>query len=135
MRLHFYDLHPLDYVTVPNEGRNPGCPRCGMQVDPRYPAHINTKERRAGMEQCHQQDMVVHSALALRQQFTVHGVCWRRSRHIGILDTCSCRMTMTSKPCKTSFARRAGRVSGSDRCCTGKMHHLGLHQKPDFCQS
>jgi hypothetical protein len=44
-----------------------------MQVDPRYPAHINTKESRAGTERRHQQDMAVQSALALCKQFTVHG--------------------------------------------------------------
>ncbi len=45
MRRHFCDLHLLDYVTVPGEGRYPWsrCPCCGMQVDPRYQAHINTK--------------------------------------------------------------------------------------------
>ncbi len=35
MRWHFCDLHPLDYVRVPREGRYLWCPRCGMQVDPR----------------------------------------------------------------------------------------------------
>jgi hypothetical protein len=44
-----------------------------MQVDPQYPAHINTKECRVGMERCHQQDMAVRSALALHEQFMVHG--------------------------------------------------------------
>ncbi len=34
-----------------------------MQVDPRYPAHINTKECRMGTARCHQQDMAVQSAL------------------------------------------------------------------------
>jgi hypothetical protein len=44
-----------------------------MQTNPRYPAHINTKECRVGTERQHQWDMAVQSALALRQQFTVHG--------------------------------------------------------------
>jgi hypothetical protein len=73
MRLHFCDLHPLDYVTVPREGRHPRCPHCEMQVDPQYPEHINMKECRAGMERCHQQDMAVQSALDLRKQFMVDG--------------------------------------------------------------
>jgi hypothetical protein len=47
---HFCDLHPLDYVTVPREGQYPWCLCCGMQVDPRYPAHINTKECQVGTE-------------------------------------------------------------------------------------
>jgi hypothetical protein len=42
-------------------------------VDPRYPAHINTKECRGGTARLHQRDMAVQSALASRQQFTVHG--------------------------------------------------------------
>ena len=44
-----------------------------MQVDPRVPTHINTKECRIGTARRHQRDMAVCSALALRQQFTVHG--------------------------------------------------------------
>jgi hypothetical protein len=44
-----------------------------MQVDPRVPTHINTKECRIGTARRHQQDMAVRSALALCQQFTVHG--------------------------------------------------------------
>jgi len=44
-----------------------------MQVDPRVPMHINTKECMLGMARHHQRDMAVQSALALRQQFTVHG--------------------------------------------------------------
>ncbi len=73
MHWHFHDLHPLDYVMVPREGQHPWCPCCGMQVDPRYPAHINTNECRAGTERRHQQDMAVQSALAMRKQFMVHG--------------------------------------------------------------
>ena len=44
-----------------------------MQVDPRVPMHINTKECRIGTARHHQWDMAVRSALALCQQFTVHG--------------------------------------------------------------
>ena len=73
MRRHFRDLHPLDSVVVPKEGKYPRCPKCGMQTNPRYPAHINTKECRVGTARRHQRDMAVRSALALRQQFTVHG--------------------------------------------------------------
>jgi hypothetical protein len=73
MRRHFRDLHPLDYVVVAKEGRYPRCPHCSMQTNPRYPAHINTKECRVGTERRNQRDMAVQSALALCQQFTVHG--------------------------------------------------------------
>jgi hypothetical protein len=44
-----------------------------MQVDPQYPANINTKECRVGMERHHQRDMAVQPALALHEQFKVHG--------------------------------------------------------------
>ena len=44
-----------------------------VQTDPRYLTHINTKECWVGTERQHQRDMVVQSALALRQQLTVHG--------------------------------------------------------------
>ncbi len=73
MQWHFCDLHPLDCITIPRERRYPQCPNCGMQVDPQYPAHINTKECQAGTERHHQQDMAVQSALALREKYTVHG--------------------------------------------------------------
>jgi hypothetical protein len=73
MRRHFQDLHPLDYVVVRKEGYYRRCPRCSMQVNPIHPAHINTEECRVGTARCHQRDMAVRSALALRQQFTVHG--------------------------------------------------------------
>jgi hypothetical protein len=73
LQWNFCNLHPLDYVTIPREGQYPRCLHCGMQVDLRYPAHINTKECRAGTERCHQRDMPVRTALALHKQFTVHG--------------------------------------------------------------
>jgi hypothetical protein len=44
-----------------------------MQVDPQYRVHINTRECWVGTAQQHQPDMAVRSALALRQQVTVHG--------------------------------------------------------------
>ncbi len=73
MRRHFWDLHPLDYVVVRKEGYYHRCQCCGMQVDLTRPAHIHTEECRVGTARCHQRDMAVRSALALRQQFTVHG--------------------------------------------------------------
>jgi hypothetical protein len=63
----------MDYVVVKKEGRYPRCPCCRMQVDLRYPAHINTRECRMGTARRHQWDMAVRSALALRQQFMVYG--------------------------------------------------------------
>jgi hypothetical protein len=73
MRRHFWDLHPMEYIVVKKEGRYLRCPRCGMQVDPRYPVHINTRECRMRTARRHQRDMAVRSALALRQQFMVYG--------------------------------------------------------------
>jgi hypothetical protein len=88
MRRHFRDLHPLDYVVVRKEGYYRRCPRCGMQVNPMHPAHINTVECRVGTARRHQQDMAVQSALALCQQFTVHGDVSERAevfRYLGCL--------------------------------------------------
>ena len=73
MQRHFWDLHPLDYVVVRKEGYYRRCPRCGMQVNPIHPTHINTEECRVGAARRHQWEMAVRSALALRQQFMVHG--------------------------------------------------------------
>ena len=42
-----------------------------MQCNPSYPAHIITKECRAGTERRHQLDMAIRLALALCQQFTI----------------------------------------------------------------
>ena len=67
MRRHFWDVHPLNLVIVPKEGR------CGMQVNPLYPNHWHTKECQVGVERRKQQETAVSSALALHQQFTVHG--------------------------------------------------------------
>jgi hypothetical protein len=85
MRRHFHDLHPMDYVVVKKEGRHPRCPRCSMQVDPWYLVHINMQECRMGTARRHQRDMAVRSALALRQQFTVHGDMLERFEVFGYL--------------------------------------------------
>ncbi len=44
-----------------------------MQVDPRYARHQYTKECQVGVEQKKQREAAVTLALALRQQFSVHG--------------------------------------------------------------
>jgi hypothetical protein len=51
MRRHFRDVHPLDLVKVPKEGRFNRCERCGMQVHPAYPRHRLSKECQIGVEQ------------------------------------------------------------------------------------
>ena len=70
---HFRDVHPMDLVKVPKEGKFDRCGRCGMQVDPRYPHHRFTKECQVGVERKKQREAAVTSALALQQQFSVHG--------------------------------------------------------------
>jgi hypothetical protein len=73
MRRHFRDVHPLDLVKVPKEGRFNRCQRCGKQVHPAYPQHRLSKECQIGVERKQQREMAVASALALRQQFSVRG--------------------------------------------------------------
>jgi hypothetical protein len=73
MRRHFRDLHPLDLVCVPQEGCYSRCERCAMQVNPCYPRHMQTKECQVGVERRKQRETAISSAMALRQQFTVHG--------------------------------------------------------------
>jgi hypothetical protein len=70
---HFWDVHPLDLVMVPKEGCYARCERCGMQVNPIYPCHQYSKECQVGVERRRQRETAISSALALRQQFTVHG--------------------------------------------------------------
>jgi hypothetical protein len=73
MRRHFRDIHPLDLVMVPKEGRYARCERCGMQVNPIYPRHQYSKECQVGVERRKQHETAISSALALRRQFTIHG--------------------------------------------------------------
>jgi hypothetical protein len=68
---HFWDVHPLDLVIVPKEGRYSRCKRCGMQVNPLYPRHRYSKECQVRVEHRKQCKMAVSSALALCQQLTV----------------------------------------------------------------
>ena len=73
LRCHFWDVHPIDLVVVPSEGKFGRCHQCGMQVNPFYPRHYTSKECSIGVEQKQQREAAVTSALALRQQFSVHG--------------------------------------------------------------
>ncbi len=70
---HFRDLHPLNKVVVSTEGYFLRCERCAMQVNPAYPRNIWTQECQTGVERKLQRESAVHSALALRHQFSVHG--------------------------------------------------------------
>ncbi len=70
---HFRDVHSMDLVVVPLEGKFGCCHQCGMQVNPSYPRHYRSKECSIGAEQKQQQEAAVTSALALWQQFSVHG--------------------------------------------------------------
>ncbi len=37
MPRHFWDVHPMDLVKVPKEGKFDHCKQCRMQVHPMYP--------------------------------------------------------------------------------------------------
>ncbi len=50
MRQHFHNVHPMDLVKVPKEGRFERCEQCGMQVNPLYPRHWLSKECQVGAE-------------------------------------------------------------------------------------
>jgi hypothetical protein len=73
MRQHFCDVHPMDLVKVPKESRFNRCERCGMQVNSLYPCHRLTNECQVGVERRQQWEAAVTAALALHQQFTIHG--------------------------------------------------------------
>jgi hypothetical protein len=75
MRRHFRDVHLMDLVKVPKEGKFDRCKGCGMQVHPMYPQHRYTKECQIGVERKHQWETAILSALALRQQFLVTWQC------------------------------------------------------------
>ncbi len=76
MRRHFRNVHPMDLVKVPKEGRFDRCEQCGMQLHPLYPRHRLSKECQVGVERWQQRKAAVTAALALCQQFTIHGnVC------------------------------------------------------------
>jgi hypothetical protein len=73
MQRHFWDVHPMELVNVPKEGKFLWCWRCGMQVNPRYPRHPYTKECQMGVKKRQQREVAVASALAFRQQFSLQG--------------------------------------------------------------
>jgi hypothetical protein len=72
-RRHFRDVHPLDLVVVPKEGKYDQCGWCGMQVNPLYPRHRFSKECQVGVKQKQQWEATVTSALAWQYQFSVDG--------------------------------------------------------------
>ena len=63
----------MDLVVVPSEGKFRRCFKCGMQLNPSYPWHFTSKECSIGVERKQQWEAAVTSALALWQQFLVHG--------------------------------------------------------------
>jgi hypothetical protein len=67
MRRYFRDVHSLDLVVVPKEGKYDQCVRCRMQVNPLYPHHRFSKECQVGVKQKQQREVAVTSALALQQ--------------------------------------------------------------------
>jgi hypothetical protein len=50
MHRHFQDVHPMDLVKVPKEGKFDCCEQCGMQVHPLYPRHRCSKECQVEVE-------------------------------------------------------------------------------------
>jgi hypothetical protein len=73
MQRHLRDMHLLDLVVVPKEGKYSQCKRCAMQVNPLYPCHRFLKECQVGVEQKQQWEAAVTLALALRHQFSIDG--------------------------------------------------------------
>ncbi len=63
----------MDLVIVPKEGRFDRCEQCGMQVPPLYPCHWLSNKCQVGVERRGQREAAVTAALALRQQFAIHG--------------------------------------------------------------
>jgi hypothetical protein len=59
MRRHFRDIHPKDLVKLPKEGKFRRCWRCGMQVNPKFTGHQNTKECQVGVERKQQREAAV----------------------------------------------------------------------------
>ena len=70
---HFRDIHPMGLVKVPKEEKLRWYRRCEMQVDQKYARHQYMKECQVGVERKKQREAVVTLALALWQQFSIHG--------------------------------------------------------------
>ena len=121
MRRHFRDLHPLDYVVVRKEGYYHRCQRCGMQVDPMCLAHINTEENWVGTACRHQRDMAVQSALALRQQFTVHGDVLKHAEVFWYLGRLLWQDDDDKQAVRSQLRKAQGRGHGLGRGCEGRM--------------
>ena len=92
MRRHFWDVHPLNLVIVPKEGR------CGMQVNPLYPNHWHTKECQVRVEHGKQQETAISSVLALCQQFMVCGDVLEHVEVLNYLRRMMEQETMIFKP-------------------------------------
>ena len=118
---HFRDLHPFDKVIVPKEGYFPRCERCFMKVNPSYyPRHVRTKECQVGMDRRLQRESAIASALALSQEFMIHGgMSSNESRFSSTSAACSCRMTMMHTPSASRCGRQgeygpeSGRFNGA----------------------
>jgi hypothetical protein len=71
-------------------------------------------------------DMAVRSALVLRQQFRVHGDVLEKVKVHWYLGCLLLQDDDDIQAVQSQLCRHAGRGHGLDRCCAGKMHHLGL---------
>ena len=59
-----------------------------MKVNPKYTGYQTTKECQVGVERKQQQEAAVMLALALRQQFSVHGEALERVEIVQTLGAC-----------------------------------------------
>jgi len=128
MRQHFWDVHPMDLVKVPKEGKSRWCRRCGMQVDPKYAPHQYTKECQVGVEREKQQEAAVTLALALRQQFSVHRDIIEQVEDSNTCDACLRRIMMTSGQSMPSYGKPEPRGLMSGRCSGQRVSPLVLQQ-------
>ena len=59
LRRHFRDVHLMDLVVVPLEGKYRRCHQCGMQINPSYPWHDTSKECSIRVERNQQREAAV----------------------------------------------------------------------------
>jgi hypothetical protein len=78
------------------------------------------------MEQRHQRDMAVCSALDLRQQFTVHGDVLEKVKVYRYLGRLILQDDNDIQAIRSQLCKARGTWHGLDKCCTRKMHPIGL---------
>ncbi len=128
MRRHFWDVHSMDLVKVPKEGKFDLCKRCGIQVHPILCTPDTGIPRNAKLEWSRN--------ISGRQGYRWHwlsgsrfwyvAMCWNGWKSTNILDASWRRMIMTFRP----FAPRCGKPEPPrlelDRFFGARMLHLLL---------